>query len=268
MDTPPPERIHHIYKIVNRVNGKLYVGQTIDPCGRWRQHRSCRTTNMAITRAMIKHGVENFVFEIIDFATNQKEVDALEMAWIERLNSLVTGHGYNLQAGGNSSPKTNDFKEKISAANSRRVWTKESRAKRAEANSNRIVSQATRQKMSASQSAAKGRRSNPFTRQELDAILLDERSHREVALSFDCATRTVRKIKQEGFRTRTAQENRQRMAVNMTGVSRKFSKQELADIRSDDRKIADIARAYKCKGDTISKIKDGTVSIGNDARNY
>ena len=91
-----------IYLITNKINGKRYVGQTIRPLSeRWKDH--CRANdNNYFHNAIRKYGKENFELKIIDAATNGLELDAKEIYWINKLNTLFP-HGYNLKQGGNVS---------------------------------------------------------------------------------------------------------------------------------------------------------------------
>lgn len=59
-----------IYKIVNHINNKVYVGQTTRSLKkRWRRHLSdVNKLDYPIYKAMRKHGVENFSVEEIDRA--------------------------------------------------------------------------------------------------------------------------------------------------------------------------------------------------------
>ena len=68
----------YIYKIVNKVNNKCYIGQTIRHYGqRWRNHRSeAFNVNSAkydypLYRAIRKYGLENFDFIIIEECNNK-----------------------------------------------------------------------------------------------------------------------------------------------------------------------------------------------------
>ena len=59
----------YIYKIINDVNDKVYIGQTVRTIEtRWIQHKSSTKTksdNLAIHNAMNKYGIENFdIYEI------------------------------------------------------------------------------------------------------------------------------------------------------------------------------------------------------------
>lgn len=85
-----------IYKITNLVNGKIYIGQTIEPKRRWRDHKNKNNKdNSIIGRAIKKYCIENFVFEIIDDAKSPEELNKLEEKYINELNSLKP-NGYNI----------------------------------------------------------------------------------------------------------------------------------------------------------------------------
>jgi len=92
-----------IYVIRNRVNGKLYVGQTTQGVAyRWKGHikgLGNGRTYHGLKGAMEKYGVENFSLDVLDTADTREGLDAKERAWIASLGSLVPG-GYNLKDGG------------------------------------------------------------------------------------------------------------------------------------------------------------------------
>ena len=86
-----------VYKITNKKNGKIYVGQTINDLEfRFNQH--CRK-GCYLYEAIKKYGVENFDKEIIDSAITREELDKKETYWIKKLNSIYP-NGYNLTYGG------------------------------------------------------------------------------------------------------------------------------------------------------------------------
>jgi group I intron endonuclease len=71
-------RMGIIYLIRNRINGKGYVGQTIQTMRkRWSLHKSeaKRGTDFAICRAIRKHGVANFSIEELTRGTGERELD-------------------------------------------------------------------------------------------------------------------------------------------------------------------------------------------------
>jgi group I intron endonuclease len=92
-----------IYKITNKINGKVYIGQSIDIEKRWKDHiyNTPKKGRSLIHSSIKKYGVESFDFEII---FSMKYVDfnimnLLEEAYIRYYNSL-SPNGYNLDSGG------------------------------------------------------------------------------------------------------------------------------------------------------------------------
>lgn len=104
-----------IYKIINLINGKIYIGQTIESLDkRWRRHCSkYNLKNMAISRAIKKYGKENFTIEKICECSNQDELNASEKYYIILFNSR-TPNGYNILEGGNGGAMLEETKSKIS----------------------------------------------------------------------------------------------------------------------------------------------------------
>lgn len=91
-----------IYKITNTINGKSYIGQTIQNV-KERFYQHCATkcskavSNMAIHRAIKKYGKSNFTVEVIeeiDFAN----LNDRERYWIKYYNSY--NNRYNSTKGG------------------------------------------------------------------------------------------------------------------------------------------------------------------------
>jgi group I intron endonuclease len=99
--------IYSIYTFTNLVNGKVYVGQTIQE-SHVRYNGHLRAVNHGSTSALHnsirKHGIANFEFAVIDqSATNREELDQLEISYIKQFNTCVLddGHnGYNMTRGG------------------------------------------------------------------------------------------------------------------------------------------------------------------------
>lgn len=94
-----------IYKLTNKLNGKVYIGKTeIEFRLRLNQHRSnslnpnSKNYNNYIYRAIRKYGWENFTWEIIDNAKTESELIDKEIYWIKYFGSF--GNGYNMTEGG------------------------------------------------------------------------------------------------------------------------------------------------------------------------
>lgn len=100
-----------IYKITNNVNGKVYIGQTIQTIKeRFYQHCATKCSdsvlNMAIHRAIKKYGKFNFTIEVIE-EVDKDSLNDREKFWIEYYNSY--NNGYNSTIGGQDS--STHFKE-------------------------------------------------------------------------------------------------------------------------------------------------------------
>lgn len=117
-----------IYKITNKINNKVYIGQTVKtrPSDRFSQHRYIarhleqEKSNSYLHQAMAKYGVDNFAFEVVEIVENDK-LNEREQYWINFYDSLVP-HGYNLTIGGEgtsgfSRPQTLEEKEKRKQSN-------------------------------------------------------------------------------------------------------------------------------------------------------
>ena len=89
----------YIYKIVNDVNNKVYVGLTTRSLKqRWKEHTIYNINDDSlIHRAMRKHGVEHFFMELIE-ECEDNILQEREKYWINYYNSYQCG--YNMTLGG------------------------------------------------------------------------------------------------------------------------------------------------------------------------
>lgn len=105
---------YKIYKYTNKINGKVYIGQTRQSItaramGKGWGYKKCPHFFNAIQ----KYGWENFVCEILHENLNRSDADILEQQYIDQFKD----HSYNIDKGGKSKgPHTNniDVREKIS----------------------------------------------------------------------------------------------------------------------------------------------------------
>lgn len=99
-----------IYKITNKINGKIYIGKTCrDIETRWIEHCSRANSNdkYYLHNTINKYGKENFIIEEIDKAETEEEINKLERYWINFYNSIDKNNGYNLTNGGDGQQKYN-----------------------------------------------------------------------------------------------------------------------------------------------------------------
>lgn len=88
-----------IYCITNLINGKQYVGQSINIEERFRQH-ICADNGSKIHKAIAKYGEHNFRFEPL-IRCSPEELDEQEVKFIRLLGSYE--NGYNQTRGGQHS---------------------------------------------------------------------------------------------------------------------------------------------------------------------
>lgn len=86
----------YIYKITNKLNQKIYIGQSIHPIEeRLKRHIQDALnyrTDTHLARAIRKDGAENFYIELIDNATNQIELTKKEYYWIGYYDAINKGY--------------------------------------------------------------------------------------------------------------------------------------------------------------------------------
>lgn len=93
----------YLYKIVNHISGKIYIGITSEPKKRKQRHFS-KTGHSAfsiIRTAMDKYGRENFSFEILCIG-NKEYILELEVKAITLYRTCEKNFGYNIKPGGQS----------------------------------------------------------------------------------------------------------------------------------------------------------------------
>ena len=109
-----------IYKIVNKINKKIYVGQTKRTL-KERMEEHVRKNSIPVDKDIEKYGIENFDIKVIDVATNEEELNDKEKLWIRKLNCMLP-KGYNQTFGGKTTKgftHREQSKEKMSKAKSK-----------------------------------------------------------------------------------------------------------------------------------------------------
>jgi len=107
-------KYHYLYKIVNIINKKVYIGQTINPIKRWAGHKrqsNSIKSKQVISKAIHKYGIDNFIFEVIAACKSYEDANFLEEYLIIQYNCLISnGNGYNIALGGETAPKSDEWK--------------------------------------------------------------------------------------------------------------------------------------------------------------
>jgi group I intron endonuclease len=91
-----------VYKIVNNINSKVYIGQSVNIKARWKDHVNSLNRHDSnctlLQRAWNKYHQENFSFEILELCPEDM-LDEVERKYINIYDTL--NNGYNIEAGGN-----------------------------------------------------------------------------------------------------------------------------------------------------------------------
>jgi len=123
-----------VYKITNLVNGKVYIGQTINGFdkryeskgidiervynyynGRESRKNENEYINIHLLKSIKRYGLNKFnVDKVFDIAFSRNELNIKEQCWISFYNSTDINFGYNRDSGGNNFKRLNETKRKIS----------------------------------------------------------------------------------------------------------------------------------------------------------
>jgi group I intron endonuclease len=114
-----------VYSIENKLNGKIYIGKTINSTKRWITHKSVAKGGktkypekyFALHAAMTKYGVDSFEFNLIEYCADNLLANEAEKYWISYLKEFGIKL-YNETLGGDGATPgikfTEEHKKKIS----------------------------------------------------------------------------------------------------------------------------------------------------------
>jgi len=96
----------YIYKVINLINGKIYIGKAENVEERWQKHLSSARTNRGFVfhKAINKYGKDNWDISIIEKCESEKIALEREIFWIAKYKTNICKYGsefgYNLTDGG------------------------------------------------------------------------------------------------------------------------------------------------------------------------
>lgn len=112
-----------IYKVTNKVNGKIYIGQTVQSIIKRKSNHISDATlskdNFYFHNALRKYTKKVFTWEIIEYCGSKEELNEMEFHYIKQYDSF--NKGYNMTLGGDSLygfHHSKITKRKLSKANS------------------------------------------------------------------------------------------------------------------------------------------------------
>lgn len=137
-----------IYRIVNLVNLKQYIGRSSRHTRRWSRHRSLLRDgthiNRHLQRAWNKHGKDVFRFEVIETCQSLEQTYERERYWIAHHRTTDPRYGYNIGSGGKGSSPSPEGILRIVAAHKGKPLSAEHRRKIGAAHRGKTISQKAR----------------------------------------------------------------------------------------------------------------------------
>ncbi len=148
-----------VYKATNKINGKIYIGQTVKSLDiRISGHITdalSKRDDIYFHKAIRKYGKKNFKWEIIAQCNSREELDRAEIVIIKKYNTFE--NGYNLNCGGEGNAgfeHTEETKQRMSKAkkgknnpNYGKHLTEETRRKISITKKGRVCSEETKKKI-------------------------------------------------------------------------------------------------------------------------
>ncbi len=143
-------KYYFIYKIINLINQKSYVG--FHATNKEYNEDDYFGSSVILNSAIKKYGLDNFVMGIIEYI-NSDIWQEKERFWIKKMNTHVDQWGYNQTMGGNGTlglKMKNSSKLKMSISRTGKICSKKTKEKLKKANTGRRISEETRNKISKS----------------------------------------------------------------------------------------------------------------------
>lgn len=165
-----------VYKIANNINGKVYIGQSVNIKNRWKDHINALNRGDSnctlLQRAWNKYHQENFSFEILELCSEDM-LDEIEIKYIDVYDAV--NNGYNIELGGNKN----------------KHLSKETKQKIRESHLGKTVSDEVRRKMSESRTGDKnpmyGQTHSEEARKKISEARKNKPGHPQTDYQKECA---------------------------------------------------------------------------------
>jgi group I intron endonuclease len=147
-----------IYKIQNAVDGRMYIGQSVNPAQRAKRHFWKNNKCVKLGNALQRHGRDSFFFSVLYWCKDKADANEVEALLIDLGDTRKNGYniipgGYGTGAGQDNpffgKQHSEDLKARFSAERRGVPMAEGTRKKIAAANRNRTMSEATKEKLRA-----------------------------------------------------------------------------------------------------------------------
>lgn len=170
-----------IYGIKNRLDNKIYVGQTRSLKKRWPTHLSYlknnKHSNPHLQNAWNKYGEESFDLVVLEIVDDPELLTTKEQGWMDRLRSQDPDTGYNIESAssGKSRPMmfSDEHKRKISESKKGKPRSPETVEKMRQAATGRTWTDAQRKAMEGRFSGT----GNPFSKLDWEKVAYIRSEH-------------------------------------------------------------------------------------------
>lgn len=143
------EKVSGIYKIVNKTNGKYYIGSSNNIHKRWRHHKDDLIKgnhhSQYLQRSWNKYGPDNFDFIIIETCVPEESLLIVEQKY---LNTLEKEKCYNSSMIAGKIEMNKETRQKISESSKGKIISEETKEKLRQYNLGKKLSEETKRKIS------------------------------------------------------------------------------------------------------------------------
>lgn len=206
--------INTIYILKNKINNKIYIGQT------WKTLKNRFNSGHGYSKcchignAIKKYGKNQFYYETLVFCSTQKIADYWETYFITKYNSADKKIGYNLKSGGSNGRHSDESKKKNSDAHKGKKSSLET-LKRMSASmlgkNTAPKSKETKKKMSLAKIGKQSYRKGKHTHPKINEILQSYISKvpiSKIISTYSCSSNTLYKILKTNNIARRNKENK------------------------------------------------------------
>jgi group I intron endonuclease len=137
-----------VYAHINKINGKIYIGQTCQNTNRRWGDGSGYKGCTRFYRAVQKYGWDNFEHEVVASNLTLDEANHFEELLISMLDTTNSDRGYNLRSGGENNRLSEETKQKLREATKGKHLSAETKEKLSKAHKGKKLSNETKRKLS------------------------------------------------------------------------------------------------------------------------